>query len=143
MSRPPLHLPLSPFSPRADYEDHILSFRQINIYTQPKRTFSDIRPVSGVCTVPRLSGGESAGRCRGCRPRCAGVTAAGGVSAVTRGIEPREAPVGLVPEVTLRPDCKTHRTLLQCRLGARLIHIYSRPRPAVTGRVLLIPGASR
>lgn len=73
--------------------------------------------MSGVCAVPRLSGGESTGWCRGGRSRCAGVTTAGSVGAMTRIVEPCETPVGLVPEVTLRPDCKTHHTLLQRRLG--------------------------
>lgn len=88
------------------------------ILAQAERTFSNIRPVSCVRTVPRLSGGVSTGGCRGGCPWCTRIATTGGVSAVTR-VEPRETPVGFVPEVTLCPDCKTHHTLLQRRLGAQ------------------------
>lgn len=52
---------------------------------------------------------------------------------MTCGVKPCETPVGLVPEVTLRPDCKTHHTLLQRRLGATVILIYSRGRSLIKG----------
>lgn len=79
--------------------------------------FSNIWPVSRVRTVPRLPGGVSAGGCRGGRPRCTWIATTGGVSAMTR-VEPREAPVGFVPEVTLRPEFKfLQRLVMQLVAG--------------------------
>lgn len=75
--------------------------------------------MSSVRAVPRLGGGKSTGGCRRSRPRCAGVTTPGGVGAMTRGVESCETSIGLVPEVALRPYCKTHHTLLQRRLRAK------------------------
>lgn len=103
-----------------DFSTHKLQrkFNPDTFRTISKRTFSDIRPVSGVCAIPRLTGRISTGRCRRGRTRCTGVATAGSVGTVTR-VKSRKTPVGFVPEVTLRPDCKTHHTLLQRRLSAR------------------------
>lgn len=86
------------------------------IFVQAKRTFSDIRPMCSVCAVPGLTGRVSAGRCRRGGPRCAGIATTGSVGAMT-SVESCKTPVGFIPKVTLRPDCKTHHTLLQRRLG--------------------------